>query len=377
LSGRSRRRSLKRFHPSKFVTYSPPKEDSTLVRRRRILRFCGSLFNRTAFHMTRDPYMAEKADYITPPDPSFAGLPVCTRLEKLEADIAILGLHYISPYPQSLKDASNWGPGESAPDAIRRQSAVFTDHWHHYDFDFNAILLPNRQVRIFDCGDVDRPVGGHEQKPERITAAIGAILERGAIPIAVGTDEGGFIPFVLGYRDYSALCVVHIDAHIDWRDERDGVRDGYSSGMRRASELPWVRTMVQAGLRGVGSARQQEIDAALSFGSVFINARDIHRHGIRACIGDIPAAEHYLITIDCDALDTAIAPGVLFPTPGGLTFDETTDLFSEIAAKGNIAGLSVFEVRPERDINGLTAATAAHLIVNFIGTLARSGQFGG
>ena len=85
----------------------------------------------------------------------------------------------------------------------------------------------------------------------------------------------------------------------------------------------------------------------------------------------IPEADNYLITIDSDALDTAIAPGVLFPSPGGLTFDEITDLVQQIALKGRIAGISLFEVRPERDHNGLTASTAAQLIINFIGTMVR------
>jgi agmatinase len=137
--------------------------------------------------------------------------------------------------------------------------------------------------------------------------------------------------------------------------------------------MPWVKSMAQVGLRGIGSARQQEVDDALAFGSVFIRAREVHRRGIYACAEKIPAADHYLITVDADALDTAIAPGVLFPTPGGLTFDEATDLVRAIAAKGPIAGISLFEVRPERDSNGLTAATGAQLIISFIGTLARSG----
>jgi agmatinase len=54
-----------------------------------------------------------------------------------------------------------------------------------------------------------------------------------------------------------------------------------------------------------------------------------------------------------------------------------SDLVRGIASKGPIAGISLFEVRPERDINGLTAATGAQLIINFIGTIARSGQMGG
>jgi agmatinase len=320
--------------------------------------------------------MSENSNYMIAPTHSFAGLPVCTQLKDLAADFAIIGLHYVSPYPQRLPATTAKTVVETAPDAIRRQSLIFMDHWDHYDFDFNDVLLANRQVRMVDCGDIDKQANGGVQNPERITAAIRSILGRGTMPIALGTDEGGFIPFVRAYDGYGTLCVVHIDAHIDWRDEREGVREGYSSGMRRASEMPWVKAMAQVGLRGIGSARQREVDDALAFGSVFIRAREVHREGIDACIERIPAADHYLITIDTDALDTAIAPGVLFTSPGGLTFDETTDLVRGIALKGQIVGISLFEVRPERDINNLTASTGAQLIINFIGTLAHSGQIG-
>ena len=311
--------------------------------------------------------------YITPPTQSFAGLPVCTQLDDLTADIAVIGIHFVSPYPQNTTNNPSRTAPETAPDAIRRQSLIYTDHWDHWDFDFDELLLTDRQVRLFDCGDVGKQKPGHVQKPERITSAVQSILNQGTLPIVIGTDEGGFIPFVRAYSRCENICVVHIDAHIDWRHERHGVLEGYSSGMRRASEMPWVKSMAQVGLRGIGSARQQEIDDALSFGSVFIRAREVHRNGIKACADKIPAADHYLITIDADGLDTAIAPGVLFPSPGGLTFDETTDLVRAVASKGQIAGISLFEVRPERDINGLTASTCAQLIINFIGTISRFG----
>jgi agmatinase len=320
--------------------------------------------------------MSEKWDCITPPTSSFAGLPVCTDLGKLAADIAIIGIHYISPYPGTSPDNALQRNAETAPDAIRRKSSVFTDHLDHYDFDFNDVLLGDRDVRLVDCGDVAKQHHGEVQNPGHITTAIGAILRRGAIPIVMGTDEGGIIPVLRAYENYTDLCVVHIDAHIDWRDERDGVREGYSSVMRRASEMPWVSAMAQVGLRGIGSARQGEIDDALSFGSVFIRAREVHEQGIQECIKRIPVATQYLVTIDTDALDMAIAPGVLFPTPGGLAFDEITDLVRGSALKGLIIGINLFEVRPERDINGITASTAAQLIVNFIGVLARNGHVG-
>ena len=312
--------------------------------------------------------------WISPPVQSFAGLPVSTQLKELDADIAIIGLYYQSPYPQEFPVGSAQGAKEAAPDAIRRQSSIFTGHLHHFDFDFDDTLLADQEFRIVDCGDIDKQLSIGEQKPEHITAAMRTLLDRGALPIAMGTDEGSIISVIRAYHGYDTLCVVHIDAHIDWRDQRDGVREGYSSVMRRASEMPWVTSMAQVGLRGIGSARRKEVDDALSFGSVFIRAREVHREGVDACIKRIPAADYYLITIDADALDTAIAPGVLFTTPGGLTFDETTDLLHGIALKGPIVGLNMFEVRPELDINNITASTAAQLIIHFIGTLAHTGQ---
>jgi len=38
--------------------------------------------------------------------------------------------------------------------------------------------------------------------------------------------------------------------------------------------------------------------------------------------------------------------------------------------------MNLFEVRPERDINDLTAATATQLILYFMGTLAHSVHMG-
>ena len=184
--------------------------------------------------------MSDRWKFITQPAQSFAGLPVCEQLNELDADIVIIGIHYISPYPQKVSATTDKTVAETAPDAIRRQSSRFIDHLGNYDFDFNGVLLAGCQVRMVDCGDVDKDTEVGEQNSENITAAIRTIGTRGAIPVTLGTDEGGAIAVMRGYDPYSGLCVVHIDAHIDWRDERHGVMEGYSSVMRRASEMPWI-----------------------------------------------------------------------------------------------------------------------------------------
>jgi agmatinase len=79
-------------------------------------------------------------------------------------------------------------------------------------------------------------------------------------------DDSVAIPFMRAFDDASTLRVLQIDAHIDWRDEVQGERFGYSSTMRRVSELPFVRSMTQIGIRAVGSARREEVEAAKGWG---------------------------------------------------------------------------------------------------------------
>jgi len=97
--------------------------------------------------------MSDNSNGITPPTHSFAGLPVCTRLDELAADIAIIGIHYVSPYPPLLTTAPIPTAAETAPDAIRLRASVFGDHWDHYDFDRNELFLADGRNRLVDCGD--------------------------------------------------------------------------------------------------------------------------------------------------------------------------------------------------------------------------------
>ena len=71
-----------------------------------------------------------------------------------------------------------------------------------------------------------------------------------------GGDDSTPIPFITGFAGSPPIAILQIDAHIDWRDTIRGERYGYSSTMRRASEQSHVWRIVQAGMRGLGSARR-------------------------------------------------------------------------------------------------------------------------
>ncbi len=109
---------------------------------------------------------------------------------------------------------------------------------------------------------------------------------------------------------------------------------------------------------------------------MLIGATELHRDGIDAALRKIPQADRYYITFDADGLDPSIAPGVGYPSFGGLTYYQAFDLLRGVAAKGKIAGFSFVEVVPALDVRNLTSMLAARLTLNLLGAMAHEGQIG-
>jgi agmatinase len=306
--------------------------------------------------------------------PTFLGVPACTDLDALDADVAVIGVPHGVPY-----DLANMqGPSAGAPRAVREQSLRYAGEvWTNWDFTFGGPLFNGVPLRIVDCGDVVMRPGDFAGNSARTTAAIAAILDRGAFPLVLGGDHAIPIPVMRAFDGRGDLCVVQFDAHIDWREERLGVREGLSSIMRRGSELECVTAMAQIGMRGIGSARREEVEAALAWGSVIVPAADLHRDGPEAVLARIPAADRYYITLDMDGMDPAIAPGVNDPSYGGITYDEATALMRGLAARGRIAGFDLVEIVPAADVRDLTSYLGARLALNLLGAMAWAGQFAG
>ncbi len=78
-----------------------------------------------------------------------------------------------------------------------------------------------------------------------------------------------------------------------------------------------------------------------------------------------------MITFDCDALDAGIMPAVIAPTPGGLSYTQSIDLIDAVIKKSNLVAFDMIEFVPERDLDGTSAITAARILANVLGCLAR------
>ncbi|HEX9768616.1 MAG TPA: agmatinase [Kiloniellales bacterium] len=298
---------------------------------------------------------------------TFMGFPACPDIGAAQAEIAILGAPCASPY----RSVGPYCAG--APAAIRAGIAGYATSRSHQDFDLGGPLLGDTDARVVDCGDLPYDPEDSPGNRARIGRAVATLLERAVRPVVIGGDDSIPIPVLQAYEGHAPLTVVQIDAHIDWRDEVQGERFGLSSTMRRTSEMPWVERIIQVGARAIGSARPGDYQDALDWGVNFVTARDLDAHGLEPVLDLVPRGAEVFFTLDCDGLDPSIMPAVIGPAPGGLRYWQAVTLLHGLAAKARIAGFDIVEFMPARDVQGLAALTAARLVCNVIGLMARQG----
>ncbi|MCR9072256.1 MAG: arginase family protein [Alphaproteobacteria bacterium] len=303
----------------------------------------------------------------TPPPVAFFG--ARTDMPLREAAIVLFGAPHGTPYPE-FDNRALAGTADVLRAALSGD-AGWADHW---DFDLGRPFDDGGSLAFLDAGNLKtEPLDGPGNR-ERISAATASVVAAGAVPIMIGGDDSVPIPFIEALAPLGPLTVVQVDAHIDWRDERRGEKFGFSSTMRRASEMAHVERIVQVGIRGLGSARQEEVQIAETWGAEIVTAREVHRHGVEAALEHIPTGANCLITFDCDALDPSIMKAVVAPTPGGLTYTQAIDLIAGVASKGKLRAFDMIEFIPERDTDGLSAVTAARVLVNAVGAAVTSAR---
>ena len=290
---------------------------------------------------------------------------VTTDPAKWAAEVAVVGIQHSEPY------AGDPRPNDQAraPDAVRLVSKQFCYGPEQWDFDFGGTLAAALSVRCVDCGNFSWVDGSYDDFASFVTASLRQLWRQGTQVFVLGGDHGVTIP-VLDALDAvgEPVYILHIDAHLDWREEVGGVTRGYSSPLRWASTKPWVAGMTQIGMRSTGSARRGEVEAARNYGSRVFTATEVHARGMAPVLETIPARVPVYVTIDADGMDPTEMPAVMAPAPGGLRFEQVAPLLRAIAIRQRIVGLDIVEIAPHFDhANAITAITAGRLILNALG----------
>jgi agmatinase len=169
------------------------------------------------------------------------------------------------------------------------------------------------------------------------------------------------------------------DLDADWIDYQAAGVDGPDALTERTltvlNLVAMDQDIYQIGLRSAGSARPEEVEAALDYGSNLITDMELQEVGMAAVLERIPAGGTYYLTVDADGMDPTIAPAIAGPAPGGVTYPQMRTLIHGLVAKGRVAGMDIVEITPKRDVNAITCVTAVRLICNLIGKAVRAGYF--
>lgn len=296
-------------------------------------------------------------------DPTFLGVRAVADLGR--PDAVILGAPLVTVYPGRTAHATR------APAAVRSASQAWRGFVGNHDFDTGGPFAAWWE-RVADAGDVRADVADAPGNRERVEAEVRRWLAAGALPVVVGGDDSVPIPVLAAYRDVGPVSVLHVDAHLDYRDDVDGERHGYSSPMRRAGELPWVRRIHHVGQRGVGSARPQDVRDALSTGGTITTAEELRRSGVGPVVSSFAPGEAVVIVLDVDAIDPAELPAVRAPSPAGPSFATVMELIGEVARRADCRGFVVTELEPDLDVNGLSSRMVCRLICRLLDEVFRA-----
>lgn len=292
---------------------------------------------------------------------TFGKSPLCLDWDAIDADVAVMG----APFDCGTQ----WRAGARfGPRSIREASTLFSfGHSGAYDFEDDVVYMPANEVRMVDIGDADMVHTNTEKCHANIEYGVRKILKAGALPVVLGGDHSINIPCIAAFEGQEPFHVVHIDAHLDFVDERHGVRHGHGNPLRRAAEKSVVSGMTQIGIRNVSSTAREGYAQAREMGSDIISVRQLRKLGIQGVLDRIPKGVRYYLTIDIDGFDVSIAPGTGTPSHGGLTYYEGLELFAGLAGQGDVVGIDLVEVAPDYDHTGSTAILAAQLLLNTIG----------
>jgi arginase len=251
---------------------------------------------------------------------------------------------------------------------------------------------------VFDWGNVEGAVPeatemGSErvrflapikQACERVAQLVARSVEEGLHPLVLGGDHSVAIGTLGGLsRAHGPGGVLWIDAHGDV-NRPETSPTGNVHGMPLAVALglagpefeseAWTLPDVTANrvaLVGTRSLDAAEASLLSELDVAVYTMSDIDRLGvervIRQSLRHIGGSGFVHVSLDMDALEPDIAPGVGTPVRGGLSYREA-HLAMELVAESGLAGsLEVVEVNPILDNENETAKLAVELVASALG----------
>jgi len=267
-------------------------------------------------------------------------------------------------------DAAATGRRGSAegPAAIRRWAATEEAVDEHG--------RPLSSLAVEDLGDV--VTEGESPAAAIRKAAATAIADGTTTLLGLGGDHAVTVALASAVAErHGEIAFVMLDAHADCFPDYDGDPHSHACTVARLWDSSAVRPEHTA-LVGLRSYATPELEAIAAAGLVVPGAEWITSgaamvgHRVLELVGGRPL----YLSIDIDVLDPSAAPGTGYPVPGGPTSRELLDLLAVIVPGCNVVGVDLVEVAPGLENTDITAAAAAHVLLQVLGGIDRGGTSG-
>ena len=298
---------------------------------------------------------------------TFAKRELVTDWSQINADVAVLGAPF--DFGTQWRAGARFGPR-----GIREASTLFSfGHSGAYDHEDDVTYL-TEDVKIVDIGDADIIHTDTIKSHKNIEKGVRSILKAGALPVVLGGDHSVNIPCVNAFSNSGPIHILQIDAHLDFVDERHGVKYGHGNPMRRAAEKNYVTGLTQVGIRNVSSTSKEGYEDAKAMNSDILSVRQTRKIGPKNLVGRIPKDSNVYVTIDIDAFCPSIAPGTGTPSHGGFIYYEVLEILQHLSKQNKVVGIDLVEVAPDYDHSGSTTILAAQILLNFLGFIFHNQQ---
>jgi agmatinase len=307
--------------------------------------------------------------------PRFAGVPTFCRFPLLDqvepANRPVDWAVYGAPFDTGV----TYRPGARfGPRSIRIESQYVKPF--HVEHDINI----TEHLSLADAGDAPVQLYDCKANADVIADFAGTLGDPKHTKLfAVGGDHSIALANIRAtHRRHGergrGLALLHFDSHVDTLDITLDEKYSHASPFIRAIEegiLDPTR-MLSIGIKGPLNTAH-ELDYAREHGITIVTREDLLRDGLATIdaflsrLGD----DRCYLTFDIDFVDPAFAPGTGTPSIGGPTSTEALALLRRLARgcngrPPNIVGADVVEVLPDRDVAGITALLASHVMFEIL-----------
>jgi arginase len=219
---------------------------------------------------------------------------------------------------------------------------------------------------------------------ERVALLVGTAVRDGLAPLVLGGDHSVALGTLGGLaRELGPGGVVWIDAHGDMNTPETSP-SGNVHGMALAAVLhragagfasdAWPLPAIEphrVALVGVRSLDDGERALLRELEARVYTMSDVDRFGIeraiRESLAHVAGPGFVHVSLDMDAVDPEVAPGVGTPVRGGLSYREAHLALELVAESGLARSLDVVEVNPILDRENETASLAVELVASALG----------